>query len=144
MSLLQPLSKHLFYLNTINLVFNKDWGIKIDVQLTFIKSLQTEWLSDFYNYTESSDGQEVIQNDCFRSGTAEAIGSVFIHTRLPKERKLYKNLLIAGERASIFQCKVSVTLVKSNYLCQRALNLSILVEKMKKNSGLVLMIIQEQ
>ena len=119
-------------------------GIKIDVKLTFIKPLQTEWLSDFYNYTESSDGQEVIQNDCFRSGTAEAIGSVFIHTRLPKERKLYKNLLIAGERASIFQCKVSVTLVKSNYLCQRALNLSILVEKMKKNSGLVLMIIQEQ
>ena len=59
--------------------------------------MQTEWLLDFYNYTESSDGQEVIRNDCFRSDTADAIGSVFIHTRIPKERKLYKNLLIAGE-----------------------------------------------
>ena len=62
--------------------------------------MQTEWLLDFYNYTESSDGQEVIRNDCFRSGTADAIGSVFIHTRIPKERKLYENLLIAGERES--------------------------------------------
>ena len=51
---------------------------------------------------------------------AYAIGSVFIHTRIPKERKLYKNLLIAGERASILQSKVSVTLVKSNYFMQKS------------------------
>ena len=61
-----------------------------------------------------------------------------------QQRKICKNLLIAGKGARILQCKVFLTSVKSDYLCQKALNLSILVEKMKKNSGLVLIIIQEQ
>ena len=45
---------------------------------------------------------------------------------------------------SILQCKVSVTFVNLNYLCQRAPNLSILVEKTKKNSELMQIIMQEQ
>ena len=65
----------------------------------------------------------------------------FLYTRESQRKgNFIKNLLIAGKRASILQCKVSVTLVKSNYLHQRALNLSILVEKMKKSAGLVLII----
>ena len=44
---------------------------------------------------------------------------------------------------SILQCKVSVTFVNLNYLCQRAPNLSILVEKTKKNSELVQIVMQE-
>ena len=31
------------------------------------------WLSDFYNYIKSSDGQEIIRNGCLRSGAADAI-----------------------------------------------------------------------
>ena len=61
-----------------------------------------------------------------------------------QQRKLCKNLLIAGKRACILQWIGSVTFVNSNYLCQRVPNLSILVEKTKKNSGIVLIIIQEQ
>ena len=60
-----------------------------------------------------------------------------------QQRKLCKNLLIAGKEGRILQCKLSLTSVNSDYLCQRAVNLSILVEKMKKNSGIVLIIIQE-
>ena len=54
------------------------------------------------------------------------------------------NLLITGKGPCILQFRVSVTLVNSNYLCQRALNLSKLVEKMKKNSRRGLIIMQEQ
>ena len=32
---------------------------KADVRLTFIKPLQIEWLSEFYNYIKSSDSQEI-------------------------------------------------------------------------------------
>ena len=47
-----------------------------------------------------------------------------------------KNLLIAGKGARILQCKVSVDFVNSNYLSNW--------KKMKKNFGLVLIIMQEQ
>ena len=71
--------------------------------------------------------------------------SFYTHENLWEQHgKLCKSLLIAKKRACILQCKVSVTFVNSNYLCQRTLNLSILAEKMKKNSELVLMIMQGQ
>ena len=51
--------------------------------------------------------------------------------------KLCENIITAGKGACILQCKVSVPFADQNYLCQRAPNLSILVEKTKKYSGLV-------
>ena len=45
-------------------------GAKVDFKLTFIKPLQIAWLSDFCNYSKSS---EIIRNGYLRSGTADAI-----------------------------------------------------------------------
>ena len=36
--------------------------VKIDVQLTIMKTLHAKWLSEFYNYMNSSDGQEITRN----------------------------------------------------------------------------------
>ena len=40
------------------------WGMdaKVDVNLTIMKPLHAKWLSEFYNYINSSDGQEITRN----------------------------------------------------------------------------------
>ena len=35
---------------------------KVDVNLTIMKPLHAKWLSEFYNYINSSDGQEITRN----------------------------------------------------------------------------------
>ena len=35
---------------------------KVDVNLTIMKPLHANWLSEFYNYINSSDGQEITRN----------------------------------------------------------------------------------
>ena len=46
---------------------------KVDVKLTIMKPLHAKWLSEFYNYINSSDGQEITRNDWLRAGIADAI-----------------------------------------------------------------------
>ena len=33
--------------------------LKVDVKLTIMKPLHAKWLSEFYNYINSSNGQEI-------------------------------------------------------------------------------------
>lgn len=48
-------------------------GVKVDVKLSVIKPLHAKWLSEFYNYINSPDGQEVIRNAWIRAGILDAI-----------------------------------------------------------------------
>ena len=46
---------------------------KVDVKLTIMKLLHAKWLSEFYNYINSSDGHEITRNGCLRAGNTDAI-----------------------------------------------------------------------
>ena len=46
---------------------------KVAVQLTIMKPLHAKWLSEFYNYIKSSDGQEITRNAWLRSGITNAV-----------------------------------------------------------------------
>ena len=47
---------------------------KADVKLTIMKPLlHAKWLSQFYNYINSSHGQEIARNDWLRAGISDAI-----------------------------------------------------------------------
>ena len=45
---------------------------KVDIQLTIMKPLHANWLSEFYNYINSSDGQEITRNGGLRGETTDA------------------------------------------------------------------------
>ena len=47
--------------------------IKVDVKLTIMEPLYEKWLSEFYNYISSLDGQEITQNGWLRAGITDAI-----------------------------------------------------------------------
>ena len=46
---------------------------KVDVKLTIMKPLYAKWLSEFYNYINFSDGQEITRNGWLRAGITDAI-----------------------------------------------------------------------
>ena len=46
---------------------------KVSVKLTNMKPLHAKWLSEFYNYINSSDGHEITRNGCLRAGNTDAI-----------------------------------------------------------------------
>ena len=46
---------------------------KVDVKLTVMKPLNAKWLSEFYNYINSSDGQEITRNGWLRDGITDTI-----------------------------------------------------------------------
>ena len=46
---------------------------KVDVKLTIMKPLYAKWLSEFYNYINCSDGQEITRNGWLRAGITDAI-----------------------------------------------------------------------
>ena len=48
-------------------------NVKVDVKLTIMKTLYAKWLSEFYNYINSSDGQEITRNGWLRAGITDAI-----------------------------------------------------------------------
>ena len=45
----------------------------VDVKLTIIIPLHSEWLSEFYNYINSGFGQEITRNGWLRAGITDAI-----------------------------------------------------------------------
>ena len=47
--------------------------VKVDVKPIVIKPLHAKWLSEFYNYINSSDGQEITRNGWLRAGIADAV-----------------------------------------------------------------------
>ena len=47
--------------------------VKVDVKITIMKALHAKWLSEFYNYINSSDGQEITCNGWLRAGITDAI-----------------------------------------------------------------------
>ena len=47
--------------------------VKVDVKLTTMKLLHAKWLSEFYNYINSSDGQGITCNVWLRGGITGAI-----------------------------------------------------------------------
>ena len=47
--------------------------VKVNVKLTIIKPLHAKWLSEFYNYINSSDGQEITRNGWLRARITDAI-----------------------------------------------------------------------
>ena len=47
--------------------------VKVDVKLTIMKPLHAKWLSEFYNYINSSNGQEITRNSWLRAGITDAI-----------------------------------------------------------------------
>ena len=46
---------------------------KVDVKLIIMKPLHAKWLSEFYNYINSSDGQELTRNGWLRAGITDTI-----------------------------------------------------------------------
>ena len=48
-------------------------NVKVDVKLTIMKTLYAKWLSEFYNYINSSDGQEITRNGWLKAGITDAI-----------------------------------------------------------------------
>ena len=56
---------------------------KVSVKLTNMKPLHAKWLSEFYNYINSSDGHDIICNGCLRAGNTDAIkmGSLKLPSR---------------------------------------------------------------
>ena len=47
--------------------------VKFNVKLTIMKPQHAKWLSQFYNYINSSDGQEITRNGRLRAGITDAI-----------------------------------------------------------------------
>ena len=47
--------------------------VKVDVKLIIRKPLHAKWLSELYNYINSSDGQEITRNGWLRAGITDAI-----------------------------------------------------------------------
>ena len=56
---------------------------KVSVKLTNMKPLHARWLSEFYNYINSSDGHEITRNGCLRAGNTNAVkmGSLKLPSR---------------------------------------------------------------
>ena len=48
-------------------------NVKVDVKLTIMKTLYAKWLSEFYNYINSSDGQAITLNGWLKAGIRDAI-----------------------------------------------------------------------
>ena len=46
---------------------------KVDVKLTIMKPLHAKWFSKFYNFINSSEGQEITGNGSLRAGIIHAI-----------------------------------------------------------------------
>ena len=46
--------------------------VKVDVKLIIMKPLHAKWLSELYNYINSSDGQEITRNGWLTAGITDA------------------------------------------------------------------------
>ena len=46
---------------------------KVIVKFTIMKPLHAKWLPEFYNYINSSDGQEITCNDWLRAGITDTL-----------------------------------------------------------------------
>ena len=48
-------------------------GVKVDVKLTVMKPLHAKWLSEFYNFINSLDGQDITGKVWLRVNITDAI-----------------------------------------------------------------------
>ena len=60
------------YLHSLENIYEV-MNVKVNVKLTNMKPLHSKWLSEFYNYINSSNGQEITNNGWLRAGITDAI-----------------------------------------------------------------------